>query len=364
MKKTRNLTDFRIHILLCLFLLPFISSWAQESANTSGLNPGAFKLFQSDELIEMTISFDMSEVLRDVGDDRTYHDASVSYTEADGREINLPARIRTRGHFRRDPINCNFPPLRLDFSESETENTIFEGQDGLKLVAHCRTRSNEFEQYVVKEYLVYRLYNLFTEESYRVRLSRITYEDINGKKKPITKLGFFIEPTDQMVKRNNCEEVDVQNVHQESTNKEKIMMLCVFQYMVGNTDWSVQALHNIVLLRKDPLSPPVAVPYDFDWCGLVNAPYAFPAPQLGIDNVRQRRFWGYCRPEEDYLVAFELFREKKPEIYDLCENLPYIDQGELKQIIKYMDEFYKIIDNPKSTNYEFYTKCREYEGNL
>jgi len=362
MKKIKNLIVFSMNILLCLFLLPFTNSLAQEPTNTPDLNPGVQKLFQSDELIEMTIDFNMKEVLRDVGEDRTYHDASITYSNTDGQEITLPVRVRTRGHFRREPVNCNFPPIRLNFKKPETENTIFEGQDILKLVTHCRSRSKQFEQFVIKEYLVYKLYNLFTEESYKVRIARITYEDSNGKKKPITKFGFFLEPTEQMIARNNAEKIEI-NIHQESTNKGKMMILCVFQYMVGNTDWSVQHFHNIVLIRKDPLKPPVAVPYDFDWCGLVNAPYAVPAPQLGIENVRQRRFWGYCRPKEDYHAAFEVFMDKKPAIYELIENSPYINEKELKDVMSYLDQFYEIINDPRSIEYEFYQKCREYEGN-
>ena len=161
-----------------------------------------------------------------------------------------------------------------------------------------------------------------------------------------------------MAKRNGCDILENVAVHQENTNKAKIMMLCVFQYLVGNTDWSVQALHNIVLLSDDIQNPPVAVPYDFDWSGMVNAPYAYPAPQLGIDNVRQRRFWGFCRTEEEYLVAFEKFKEKKPEIYSLCENFPYLNERELKVLINYFDQFYKTLDNRKRIEYEFYNNCR------
>ena len=357
MKKNLTLSIFlTCSIFLSVIDYPYCQ--AQQESDPADLNSSASLLFQSDDLVNLILSFDMNEVLKDVGDEREYHNASVSYTDESGQQLSLPVKIRTRGHFRRDPNNCNFPPLRLDFPKSETKNTIFEGQDELKLVTHCRSRSKTFEQIVIKEYLVYRIYNLFTEESYQVRLVKIKYEDSKGKKQPITQFGFFIEPTKQMAKRNGCDILENVAVHQENTNKAKIMMLCVFQYLVGNTDWSVQALHNIVLLSDDIQNPPVAVPYDFDWSGMVNAPYAYPAPQLGIDNVRQRRFWGFCRTEEEYLVAFEKFKEKKPEIYSLCENFPYLNERELKVLINYFDQFYKTLDNRKRIEYEFYNNCR------
>src|SRR4030042_6818223 len=131
MKNSGNTSTLLIWVLIVSFFFCFASSKAQDTSNTSGLNPVAFKLFQSDELIELTISLNMNEVLRDVGDDRIYHNITISYMDITGQQITIPARIRTRGHFRRDPVNCNFPPLRLDFSELETVNTIFEGQDAV-----------------------------------------------------------------------------------------------------------------------------------------------------------------------------------------------------------------------------------------
>jgi hypothetical protein len=344
-----------------IFFLNYPFCQAQHKTDTIGLNPSARILFQSDDLIELTISFNMNEVLRDIGDERIDHGASISYTDNTGQEKSLPISIRTRGHFRRDPTNCNFPPLRLDFSESATENTIFEDQKELKLVTHCRTRSDKFEQIVIKEYLAYRIYNLLTDESFRVKLARITYEDTDGKKPSFTQFGFIIEPAKQMAARNGCDILDNSNVHQERTDKEKMMILCIFQYLIGNTDWSVPALHNIVLLTANLQNPPVAVPYDFDWSGMVNAPYAYPAPQLGLDNVTQRLFRGYCRPESEYLGAFEIFREKKADIYTFCENFPYLNQRELKILLNYFDQFYKIIENQKSIQFEFYLKCRKDE---
>ncbi|KPK85831.1 MAG: hypothetical protein AMS27_06480 [Bacteroides sp. SM23_62_1] len=356
----KQIVNIRIFLVCFTIIYHFCSflSLAQTEADPAGFHPAATKLFQSDDLVELTLSFNMNEVLKDVGDDRIKHDAIITYTDEAGQQISLPIRIRTRGHFRRDPVNCNFPPILLDFPKSETVNTIFEGQNELKLVTHCRSKSKSFEQIVIKEYLVYKIYNLFTEESFRVRLVRILYEDTEGKKDPITQFGFLIEPEEQMADRNGYEIMEIEYVSQERTQQDKMMTLCVFQYFIGNTDWSVPVLHNIILLSKDVQQPPVAVPYDFDWSGMVNAPYAYPAPQLGIENVRQRLFRGFCRPEEEYQPAFDLFLEKKSEIYSLCENFPYLDPRELKGLTNYFNLFYKTIQNPKSVRNEFYLKCR------
>ena len=63
--------------------------------------------------------------------------------------------------------------------------------------------------------------------------------------------------------------------------------MSVFQYMVGNTDWSMVRFHNVEVSRT-PRGVYVPVPYDFDWTGLVSTRYARPNEGLGIRSVRQR----------------------------------------------------------------------------
>ena len=255
-------------------------------------------------------------------------------------------------------MNCDFPPLRLNFAKNTTQNSIFKGQDKIKLVTHCRTRGDQYEQNVLKEYLAYRLYNLFTEESYRVRLAEIRYADSGGKRDTIYKMGFLIEPAEQLASRNNKGYIEIKNVKQEHCDRDKMTMLSVFQYMIGNTDWSVPALHNIDLIQSEPSDNPVAVPFDFDWCGLVNAPYAVPSENLNIDNVRTRLFRGYCRSEEEFEAVFREFRSKEKEIYATFESVPGLNERELEKTIRYIDRFFNILSNPNLVRNEFYNKCR------
>jgi len=209
-------------------------------------------LFQSNELLELTIRFPHRKLIRDVGEEREYHDAMVFFTSGDSIPDSLNVRIRTRGHFRRDPMNCDFPPLLLNFKKNATYSTLFEGIDKVKLVIPCKAGRDSYEQYVLKEYLVYRLYNFFTEESFRVRLVRINFIDQTGKKEPLLKFGFLIEPKEYLRARTDSETITIKNVSQKATKQEKMLTLCIFQYMIGNTDWSLPVLHNIVLLRSDP----------------------------------------------------------------------------------------------------------------
>jgi hypothetical protein len=345
-------------LLLLVLICPIGSfSWldAQDVSSNAGEPP--LPLFQSDEPLFLTLSMDIKTVFRDI-EEKEDHPAEISYTDQEGNEIKLPLKIKLRGNFRKDPTNCDFPPLRFNFSDSTVKNTIFDGQDKIKLVTHCRTRNDLYEQNVLKEYLAYKLYNLFTEESFSVRLVHLTYADTKGKLDTLEKMAILIEPNEQMTRRNGCEILEVEKISQERTNRHKINVMSVFQYMIGNTDWSVYALHNVVLLKEDPAALPIAVPYDFDWCGLVNAPYAKPAEQLAIESVTTRLYRGFCRPDQEVQLALDEFRQRKEEIYQTCKSVPFLTDKELSKIIKYMDQFFKTIENPKAVELAFHLNCR------
>jgi hypothetical protein len=349
--KTHYTTAGSLLFLLFCFLIKTSSS-AQAPAGEPAL------LFQSQDLLPLTLTMNFMEALRDVGDETSQHQGTISYTGSDGKPIILPVRIKTRGHFRRNPMNCNFPPLRLNFTSEEVVNTLFEGQDKLKLVTHCRSRNDRYEQYVLKEYLVYRLYNLFTEYSYRVRLVKMSYVDSIATTDTLVKMGFLIEPTEQMVSRNACNQIEIKNIRQGDCDPGSTTLVSVFQYMIGNTDWSIPALHNIVLVQEHTGDPPVPIPYDFDWSGLVDAAYAVPAEILGIDDVKTRLYRGLCRSEEDYEQAIEEFRVRENEIFDAIRTVPCLKEKEKGKIVRYVEQFFNTVDNPRKIKSEITSACR------
>ncbi len=347
--------DFSPYRLLLLFLLLLL--YGLEFTFSQENSPVVVPLFQSEDVLNISLSMDHRKVLNDVGDDPEQHPAELSYFSPEGELISLPLKIRTRGHFRKNPMNCNFPPLRLNFVKSEVVNTLFEGQDKLKLVTHCRSKGTQYEQNVLKEYLVYKLYNLFTDESYRVRLVEMSYADSRARRDTVYKMAFLLEPPEQMASRNNKNLIEIKNVQQEQCNPVKTTLLSVFQYMVGNTDWSVPVPHNIDLIQDKPGSVPIAVPFDFDWCGLVDAPYAVPAENLGISDVKIRSYRGLCREEEDYRAACQEFRDKKEKIFQTIDSVP-LNEKESEKVRNYIEEFYSMLDNPNLIRLKFSNDCR------
>ena len=347
-----------VFLLLLVYICPihsFSSLCAQDDPSNTKDLPSP--LFQSDEPLFLTLSMDIKTVFRDI-EEKESHLAEISYTDQEGKEVKLPIKIKLRGNFRKDPVNCDFPPLRLNFSSTSVINTVFAGQDKIKLVTHCRSRKDLYEQNVLEEYLAYKLYNLFTEESYLVRLVHLTYTDTEGKIDTLEKMAFLIEPNQQMARRNDCEFLKVKNIPQERTARQNMNVLSVFQYMIGNTDWSVSAMHNVVFLKEDPAALPIVVPYDFDWCGLVNAPYAVPAEHLPIESVSTRLYRGYCRPDAELQLVLDEFRQRREKIYHTCRSVPFLEEKDLNKAIKYMDQFFKTIENPKAVSMAFHQNCR------
>ena len=264
-------------------------------------------LFDSDEAMQLTLRGDLKAIFKDRRDDSQYHPATIQY-QADKDTFSIPIKIKTRGHFRKISGNCMYPPLLLNFAKLSTpESSVFNGQDKLKLVTPCRG-----DQYVIYEYLVYKLYNIITPKSFKARLVKVIYQDTVKNKSSDPYYGILIEDEEQMAMRNSCNSLDKIGIRPEAIQKDDFLKMAVFQYMIGNTDWSVQYLQNIKLIAVDSVSIPSAVPYDFDHAGIVRAPYAKPAEELQMSSTLDRRYRGYCIPEmNQFTELFELYNQLK-----------------------------------------------------
>lgn len=310
-------------------------------------------LFDSDDILEITVSTDLKKLFRDRGDDSQYQVASVNYQE-DGNRIEIPIKIKTRGHFRKKAGNCQYPPLMLNFAKSTTpKNSIFSGQDKVKLVTPCRG-----EDYIIQEYLVYKLYNIVTPISFRVRLVLVTYEDSLKSKNSSPIYGILIEEESQMAARNQSISIDKTGFSPKDMEYEGFLKMAVFQYMIGNTDWSIQYLQNIKLITTDSTKLPIPVPYDFDHAGIVRAPYANPAPELQMSSTQERRYRGYCIEEMNkFNPVFETFNQLKSQFYALYDGNPLLSSSYQKLTIKFLDQFYETINDPKKALRDFTYPC-------
>jgi hypothetical protein len=319
------------------------------------LEPGFLskELFDSDELLNIRLSGNIHAVLNDRGDNPQYHPLNLFYSGKDSNEIAIQINVKTRGHFRKDKGNCVYPPLMLDLSKSnQPSSSLFYKQKKLKLVMPCRG-----EEYVIREWLVYKLYNLITPKSFRTRLVKVMLDDAS-KKKQTNFYGILLEDDKQMAQRNHVVVVDRNLLKPQNTDTDAFIIMSVFEYMIGNTDWSVQYLQNIKLIANDASAVPITVPYDFDHSGMVNAPYAQPAEELKMRSVMERRYRGYCIPEmKRFDEAIALFNRLKKDFYNVYTSCSFLDAKYIKTITKYLDEFYATINDPKELKKEFSYPC-------
>lgn len=314
------------------------------------------RLFERNEPLDLRLTADFGAIGKDRDSTkRQDHSGVLSYLGPGGDTIALDVQLRTRGHFRLH--RCKYPPLKIDFPRDSVAGTVFTHQKSLKLVVQCRD-GQRYANYLLEEYLAYRVYNLLTDLSFRVRLASVTYLDSRKPQDaPETRYAFFLEDDDRVAHRNHGEVFDQQGVNQEETNWAQMGLLAVFQYMIGNTDWSVAGLHNIVLVQ-DSSRTIYAVPYDFDWSGVVSAPYAFPDSRLGIRTVRERLYRSGCRSAAEFAPILAKFVSNKDAIYALYREQQGLEEKQIDQTLKYYDDFYKTINDPGATRRELMALCR------
>lgn len=338
-----NLAKRPLGIFLLLICL-FISSFA---------NGQKKRLFDSDEIFEVTLKGDLKTAFKDRSDDPKYYKATLNY-QTDGATFDIPVRIKSRGNFRKSLAGCKYPPLFLNFKKSATPKaSVFKGQDKTKLVTPCRG-----DQFVVNEYLVYKIYNLVTSQSFKARLVKVIYEDSVKNKSSDPSFGFLLEEQKQVAKRNSSKLVEIKKLAPEKTKKESFLEMAVFQYLIGNTDWSVQYQQNIILLKDELTSTPITIPYDFDHAGIVRAPYAKPAVELKLSSTLQRVYRGYCLQNMSEIApVFEKYNKLKDDIYALYSDNSLLAESYRKQTLKFLDQFYETINDPKKAEIAFMYPC-------
>lgn len=323
-------------------------------------------LFASHEVLTLNLEAPLASLRDDRGEDPPERDAVLMYFDGLGQPVRLDVQLRTRGHTRLLRQICDFPPLRVNFRRSQVEGTVFEGQNKLKLVTHCQDRQLEYQQYVLLEYLVYRAYGLFTEAGFRVRLAWITYLDPDTERDPYSRFAFFIEEEEDLAERNGWEVIKVERIHPYDLQAGQLRLFEVFQYLIGNTDWSVVArergktwcCHNARVIGN-LAGVALPVPYDFDMAGIIDTRYATADTSLGIHSVRQRQFMGFCAPREELEAVFSLFNERREAVYAVFRDQAGLSERSVRRTMGYLDDFYDIINDPGAVTREMIEPCRE-----
>lgn len=313
-------------------------------------------LFDSDELMEISLIFDITHYKRRKYENE-YLDATLVYHTNPQDSIVKTLKVRPRGISRLSI--CDFPPLMLNFKKKDSIGGEFSSIDKIKMVTHCSAGG---EENLLREYLVYKMYNILTEYSFKVRLLKVNYINTFKKSKPVNEFAFLIEPVESLEKRTNSVEIDSAHVTQRHIRRDIMDRMAIFNYMIGNTDWSVPIRHNTLTMAQGTyggLESGIIIPYDFDYSGLVDTDYAIPFEGLGLESVRERKYLGVCRTEEEYLEALAEFRDKKEEIYSVINDFPFLSPRSKKEMINYLEGFYRNFDKRNSIVYFLLKDCIE-----
>jgi hypothetical protein len=319
-------------------------------------------LFASADVIHLTIQGPLTSLAQT--SERKVPPAPGTLSVNGATPETLPITLEVRGITRRKHETCQFPPFRIAFTQKPTETSLFRGQKKLKLVTHCRTGAS-FEQYMLTEYSAYLMYNIITPVSYKVRLAQIDYVDASGKPL-VTRMGFLIEDTSDLGKRNGLHEAQSgAHVPRNLLNPTGAAREAVFQYMISNLDWAMNGgpegttcCHNTKLMAlngsTDNLIP---VPYDYDYSGLVNAPYATPPDGIDVSNVRIRRYRGFCFTNAEALTAAEDVYAKKAALLAVYDNISGLAAATKSSALAYLEPFFEQIATPEGVNARLLKTC-------
>ena len=342
------------HIRIILSLIFVTLTSASLAAGSDSLS--LFQSFYTDEIPHFHIKTKLNLLIKQKSK-KNSHAATITVSGADGRSQEYKIKIRTRGN-NRNQI-CSIPPLKLDFKKRDLAAAgIKRDFDKLKLVVKCKSSDN-YEDYVLKEYLTYKLYSTLTDVSFRVQLIKLTIEDVDRKHDSIETYAFIIESIEELAERHNG--IQRQQIFlEEHIDPSTYDVMCLFEFMIGNADWHIFKEHNtkLLILREEGIV--VAIPYDFDYAALVNTPYATPHTKLPIYHLSQRYYLGPCREADAYIPIFELFKEKQTEMLSIVEEFEPLSNKHRKSMLNYLDGFYKILDNPKARNTQIIKHCNRH----
>ena len=324
-------------------------------------------LFADNSEIAITLSGPLSTIQRMAARSTEPRPGTVTLAGPAPHTFNV--QIGARGYTRRAGGICSYTPLRLDFDGDALHGTLFQGQNKLKLVAPCRPGAS-YQQLVVLEYLAYRLYNEMTPLSFRVRPVRVTYHDTdNARGRDDTRWGFFIEDDSDAARRNHHVKLDVQSgdVSASGLNPDAATRAALFEYMIGNLDWDMLAghagdpcchNHKLIGLNAAARTNVATLPYDFDYSGLVSAPYAVPPEGMRIRDVRTRYFRGYCRFNDQLPEVLADVRARRAAFYNVIDGDANLDADHKRTAHAFLEGFFAVLDDPGRVASELTNHCR------
>ena len=350
---TGKIISFKValSVVVLSFLLISGTSYSQDA-------PSSFtELFDINNPKEVDLIFNVKSFIKNK-DVEDQVEAMIRYKLEDGTEVENKVLIRPRGNNRK--ARCYLPPIKIEFLDDvDYQVAQFNEMGNVKMVSLCKVAGN-YDQYLVKEFLIYRMYETINEYSLQTYFMKVNFIDSEDKKKPFTGYAFIIEDIDHLAKRMKGAEFEREGLLPVHLYRPVMNPMSVFQFMIGNTDWHIPNMHNIKYITLDDktIPSPIPVPYDFDYAGFVNTNYAVPRESLPIENIRERYYMGTCMTDEEISVVVNRFNESKDEIYDIVEQCNALQKFNITSSINYLNDFYVIINDDKLVKKYLLSNCK------
>ena len=306
-----------------------------------------------DHLLETSMSkLEIETNLENLFNDRrkkNYKQAIASFTFEDGSTWTDSLEVKVRGVYR--AARCDNPPLKIKYSQKLLKERGLKKRNEYKIVYPCKN-SKEYQNYIYKEYLIYKLYNELTEKSLRAHLIDFTLVDAAQMTESIQTTGFLLEHREEIIKRLDANKNDMRCLPVKMLSPYDHTLFQVFQFMIGNVDWAIENCKNseLIQLQDETIIP---IPYDFDFTGMVNPEYATPKTDLNQEFVTDRYFLGKKKKLNDLLPIFELFKKKKDTLIDIINSFEQLPKRERKAMVNYIKSFYRIINSFARVKYIF-----------
>lgn len=316
--------------------------------------------FESEEVLKATLKYDITSFVRNKTKGE-YIDAELQVFYDENNPVIKNVRIKARGNFRRG--QCTFPPLFLNFKTDHPDNPMYEDVKKVKIVTHC-SASKESEANVLREFLAYKLYNIITDRSFRVRLLDINYIDTGKKQKNYQAYGFSIEPAEIVARRNNGVLVESPAITGRNLVEEDADRVAMFRYLISDTDWRIKSGHNTKFMKSmtDVTDKVITLPYDFDFSGFVGASYTFPQEWSHTESIYERDYLGYCRDnDESYQKIIDLYLSKENEVMQAIAGFKYLSEKDKAEVEKFTAGFFKEIKDSKDFIRKLKNDCHNFD---
>jgi hypothetical protein len=318
------------HLLLPLFFL---------LTNLVSAQPSLFDaLHERGDTIDLRVETDWKKLIRNRRD-KKWWPATFHLTAGDTTRV-LPGKIRSRGNIRLEV--CQNPSLKVKFKKKALLAAGFSDLNDWKIVLQCSSTANG-EQYLLREQFVYALHQVFSEHTHRLvpaRLQPCTKE--NDQKDEIK--AFLIESEEQLCARYEKGRVlATKTASTHSLDRESYVNMCLFNYLVLNTDWAVFNLHNVEIIQPGNAESLIPIPYDFDYSGFVNTSYAVPQEQLDLTSVHLPYWLGHHVTEAEIRAGAAHFLARRDAATALLNDHPRLSNYDRKRLTKRLEVFFELM---------------------